>query len=67
MTSSRRVLSAAAMVAIGLGAASLRSAEDTPWTSRELAQKIQVVAEPSHPFRYNQGTGPDGSPTVHLP
>src|SRR5437867_8794126 len=66
VTSSRRALSAAAIVVIGLGAASLRSAEETPWTSRELAQKVQVVAEPSHPFRYNQGTGPYGSSTVNL-
>ncbi|HEX9203807.1 MAG TPA: hypothetical protein VF964_07580, partial [Vicinamibacteria bacterium] len=49
-----------------MGTASLRSAEDAPWTSRELAQKVQVVAEPSHPFRYNQGTGAYGNPTISL-
>jgi pimeloyl-ACP methyl ester carboxylesterase len=66
LTSFRRAFSAAAIVVIGLGAASLRSAEDAPWTSRELAQKVQIVAEPSHPFRYNQGTGPYGNPTISL-
>jgi len=66
VTSSRKFLSAAAVLALGLGTASLRSAEDAPWTSREFAQKVQLAAEPSHPFRYNQGTGPYGNPTLGL-
>src|SRR3989442_4034570 len=66
VTSSRRALSVAAIVVIGLGAASLRSAEDAPWTSRELAQKVQLCAAPSHPFGYNQGTGPYGTPALSL-
>src|SRR5258706_7595611 len=70
MTVARRTLiaSGALPAAIGvlLGGPPLRSAEDAPWTVRDLAQKVQLSAEPGHPFRYNQGTGPYGSPTLNL-
>src|SRR5260221_7100167 len=70
MTVPRRTLIASgalpAAIAVLLGGPPLRSAEDAPWTVRDLAQKVQLSAEPGHPFGYNQGRGPDGSPTVNL-
>lgn len=69
MTVTRRTLAStilAMAMAVLLGGLPLRSAEDGPWTARDLAQKVQLSAEPSHPFRYNQGTGPYGSPTLNL-
>ncbi len=66
MSKPRRTLSAVSILVAFSGAAWLRSAEDAPWTSREVAQKLQLAAEPSHPFRYNQGTGPYGNPTLGL-
>lgn len=42
------------------------SGDDAPWTARDLAQKVELTAEPSFPFRYNQGTGPYGSSTLSL-
>ena len=70
MIVTRRTLTTAATLAVAIavlfGGPPLRSAEDAPWTARDLAQKVQLSAEPSHPFRYNQGTGPYGSPTFNL-
>ncbi len=70
MTVTRRALIApatlAAAIAVLFGGSPLRSAEDAPWGVRDLAQKVQLSAEPGHPFRYNQGTGPYGSPTFNL-
>lgn len=66
MSISRTTRSATVILATALAGASLRSAEDAPWTSRDLAQKVLLAAEPGHPFRYAQGTGPYGSPTMGL-
>jgi pimeloyl-ACP methyl ester carboxylesterase len=62
------VLSAGAVAGLAtfFGVATLRSADEAPWSARDLAQKVQLQAEPSHPFRYNQGTGPYGSSTMNL-
>ena len=49
-----------------VGGTSRTSGDDAPWTPRDLAQKVQLTAEPSYPFRYNQGTGPYGSSTLNL-
>jgi poly(3-hydroxybutyrate) depolymerase len=40
--------------------------EPMPWTAKTLAERVQLQAEPSHPFRYNQGSGPYGPPTKPL-
>ena len=47
-------------------APALRGAEEAPWTARDLAQKVQVVAEPGFAFRYNNGSGPYGASTESL-
>ena len=64
----RRTLSAlgAAVLAFVAVAPRLPGAEDAPWTVRDLAREVQLTAEPGYPFRYNQGTGPYGSPTLSL-
>lgn len=49
-----------------LGGTGRGSGDDAPWTARDFAQKVQLTADPSYPFRYNQGTGPYGSPTLNL-
>ncbi len=61
-----RVVLLAGMATAGLGPGDLRGAADAPFTARDLAQRVQAVAEPGFPFRYNQGTGPYGPSTLAL-
>jgi pimeloyl-ACP methyl ester carboxylesterase len=42
------------------------AAEETPLSPKSLAERVQVQAEPSYGFRYNQGSGPYGAPTKPL-
>ena len=43
------------------------AAEDkAPLSVKGFAEGVQLQAEPRHPFRYNQGTGPYGPPTKPL-
>jgi pimeloyl-ACP methyl ester carboxylesterase len=42
------------------------AAEETPLSSKSLAERVQIQVEPSYGFRYNQGSGPYGPPTKPL-
>jgi pimeloyl-ACP methyl ester carboxylesterase len=42
------------------------AAEETPLSAKSLAERVQLQAEPSYGFRYNQGSGPYGVPTKPL-
>jgi hypothetical protein len=61
----RRVL-LLGLLALGPVASALRGAEEAAWTARDLASKVEVVAEPGFAFRYNSGRGPYGRSTESL-
>ena len=42
------------------------AADETPLSAKSLAERVQLQAEPSYGFRYNQGSGPYGVPTKPL-
>ncbi|HEY6551841.1 MAG TPA: prolyl oligopeptidase family serine peptidase [Vicinamibacteria bacterium] len=42
------------------------AADETPLTAKSLAERVQIQAEPSYAFRFNQGAGPYGAPTKPL-
>jgi poly(3-hydroxybutyrate) depolymerase len=65
-TRSRGHAAAVSGALVLVGGLALGAAEPEPWTAKTLAERVQLVAEPSHPFRYNQGTGPYGAPTRPL-
>ena len=59
--------SLAAAVAALLALAPARAEEKAPpLDAKALAERVVLVAGPTHPFRYNQGTGPYGPPTKPL-
>jgi len=59
-----RVLAAALL--LPLAPVLLGSAEEAALTTRDLAQKVVISAQPGPAFRYNQGTDPYGAPTQTL-
>jgi poly(3-hydroxybutyrate) depolymerase len=43
-----------------------RAADETPLSAKSLAERVQLLAQPSYGFRYNQGSSPYGPPTKPL-
>jgi poly(3-hydroxybutyrate) depolymerase len=62
----RRVVRSVAVAGTFMLALKGGAAEQTPLSAKSLAERVELQAEPSYGFRYNQGAGPYGAPTKPL-
>jgi len=60
------VLAAAAAILTLAPVRAQERQEKAPLDAKALAERVLLVASPTHPFRYNQGTDPYGPPTKTL-
>jgi hypothetical protein len=66
MNRGTRPAAAAALMALLACSGPAARAQEPSFTASDLARKIQLFAEPGVAFRYNQGMGPYGPPTLTL-